>query len=444
MGGEERARAADRSGQIWANAIGNIGNTVAGVVQQHQEQQAEQKKQAELAKRDAYVAQTISQWDGQDHQALAAKLVTALGPVEGVKMATNISAFSKSAGEKDPEKHLTGTVAGLRLIDSQSDEAVAANWQKAKPIFQQTLDQAGVGVQLPDQWDPSLRPTLKTLQGTFEQKLGFKPETPAKVGTHVVGGNLVDDSGKVLFTVEAKPEKTMEEKAREAFMESRARAQGTASVKPPAEPLDVSADLQTTATGRKFINLSDYKGTNAGNAAKKAAESQGAVALSKEDAGVLQEIDAARSNTSDITSQIEGKLATSPLGRLEKAGENKLSALFQTDDDLAAYGAWRTAAIKNLRATAGSKGLRLNQAEIELAIQNDIPQLTDTVSVAKKKAQILNTMFDNAEKAVFGGRGAASAPKAPPTVHSQAEVDALPAGTTFIDSTDGKKYKKGS
>src|SRR5262249_25477969 len=119
--------------------------------------------------------------------------------------------------------------------------------------------------------------------------------------------------------------------------------------------------------------------------------------------------DAARANTSDILSQLEAKLPKDASGRVTTGLGNKLSQFFQTDSDLAAFNSWRTAAIKNLRATAGSKGLRLNEAEIKLAVANDIPQLTDTVAVAQQKVANLNKMFDNAEKAVFGGRGSSSA-----------------------------------
>jgi hypothetical protein len=113
---------------------------------------------------------------------------------------------------------------------------------------------------------------------------------------------------------------------------------------------------------------------------------------------------------------------------------NKLSAVFQTDEDLAAFSSWRTAAIKNLRATAGSKGLRLNQAEIELAVENDIPRITDTVDVARRKMANLSIMFDNAEKAVFGGRGAG--PKASPTKGEPdaASGSAAPAGGDALDA----------
>ena len=42
--------------------------------------------------------------------------------------------------------------------------------------------------------------------------------------------------------------------------------------------------------------------------------------------------------------------------------------------------------------------MRINQAEINLAVQNDIPRITDTVGTATQKMANVKTMLDNAEK----------------------------------------------
>ncbi len=175
-----------------------------------------------------------------------------------------------------------------------------------------------------------------------------------------------------------------------------------------AEPLDIQPDVQTTATGYRFLSLSDY-GVKERTTVRQQAHKAGVVPLSKADVDTLQEIDAARANTADIFAQVRDKLPHDAAGRLVVGPENRLSKFFQTDSEVAAFTSWRTAAIKNLRATAGSKGLRLNQAEIALAVENDIPKLTDTFGVAQQKVKNLNTMFDNAESAIFGGRGSRGA-----------------------------------
>jgi len=47
---------------------------------------------------------------------------------------------------------------------------------------------------------------------------------------------------------------------------------------------------------------------------------------------------------------------------------------------------------------AGSKGLRINQSEIQMAIDNDIPKMTDTLPVAQQKLNNLKAFLDNAEQ----------------------------------------------
>ncbi len=167
-----------------------------------------------------------------------------------------------------------------------------------------------------------------------------------------------------------------------------------------AEPLDVSPDIQTTASGRKYIDLSLYTGVER-DKARKAANDVGAVSISKEQANALQEIDNARANQKSILDQVGDLLPKDPTGRVIAAPKIKLEKLFQTDVQKAAYNSWRTAAIQTLRATAGSKGLRINQAEIAQAIENDIPKLTDTLDVAKQKVSNINTMLENAEKSIL-------------------------------------------
>jgi hypothetical protein len=179
--------------------------------------------------------------------------------------------------------------------------------------------------------------------------------------------------------------------------EARARLD---SLQKKNEPLDIGPDITTTRAGRSYIDLSLYQG-NERNKAREAANAAGAVGVSKEQANALQEIDNARLNQQSILDQMGDLLPKSPLGRGPAKLTVPLQALFQTDEQIAAFNTWRTAAIQTLRATAGSKGLRINQAEIAQAIENDIPRLTDTLKVAQQKVQNINTMLDNAEQSIL-------------------------------------------
>ncbi len=166
-----------------------------------------------------------------------------------------------------------------------------------------------------------------------------------------------------------------------------------------AQPINIEPDIQTTMNGKKYIDASLYTGATRDKAIAAAGQA-GVVPVSKEQASALQDIDTARSNQRDILAQIDAKLPSGPAGRVASAVTVPLSKFFQTDAQVAAFNSWRTAAIQTLRSTAGSKGLRINQQEIALAIENDIPKLTDTVSVARQKVANITTMLDNAENSI--------------------------------------------
>jgi hypothetical protein len=165
-------------------------------------------------------------------------------------------------------------------------------------------------------------------------------------------------------------------------------------------PIDITPDVQTTAAGRPYVDLSGYTGT-ARTKAHAAANAAGVVPVSKEQANALQEIDNARANQQAINDQIKDLLPTGPGARGAAAVAVPLERLFQSNDQVAAFNSWRTAAIQTLRATAGSKGLRINEAEIAQAIENDIPRLTDTVGTAQQKLKNINTMLENAERSIL-------------------------------------------
>lgn len=161
-------------------------------------------------------------------------------------------------------------------------------------------------------------------------------------------------------------------------------------------------DIKQTVSGAKYADISEYTGKLKNDLIAKY-RSQGIPVLDKTDIAAIREIDNARLNQSLIAGTIVSHLPKDPTGRVAGGAlDNKLSAFFQTDEYLAASGALRAAAIQALRATAGAKGLRINQAEIALAVQNDIPAITDTVGVALRKLQLVKGMIDSAEQSTLG------------------------------------------
>ena len=161
-----------------------------------------------------------------------------------------------------------------------------------------------------------------------------------------------------------------------------------------------TADLDkltyTTGAGRQYINADDL-GKN--RAARAQAENAGIPVVDKATHEMLSEIDNARTNMDYMLQRIGTKLAKDPTGRLFSAPGNTIEKLAQTDPDLAAMGTFRTAAIQGMRAVAGSKGLRINKAEIEAAQENDIPKMTDTLPVARQKIANMKAFLDNTERA---------------------------------------------
>ncbi len=187
--------------------------------------------------------------------------------------------------------------------------------------------------------------------------------------------------------------------------------EATARLADRTQDVGVQADTRTTATGRQWVDLSKYKGKEY-TAAQQQAHAQGVYGASKEEADALQNIDVARQNMSLIAGHLD-KLPTSAGTRVLAGPANKLQAYFQTDEDLAAWGTWRTAAIQAMRALAGSKGLRINRSEIEASTENDIPKITDTIATANEKLKRVRAMLDSQENGMMGtvgGGGGANDP----------------------------------
>lgn len=163
-----------------------------------------------------------------------------------------------------------------------------------------------------------------------------------------------------------------------------------------------SRDIKQTVSGQKYADISMYSGQQK-NILAKHYKDMGVPVVDKADGDALREIDNARLNQQMIAGNFLQRLPKDPTGRiLGGALENHLSAFFQTDEYMASVGTLRTAAIQALRATAGSKGLRINEAEIRAAVENDIPKITDTIKVALTKMQIVSKMLDAAENATLG------------------------------------------
>lgn len=153
---------------------------------------------------------------------------------------------------------------------------------------------------------------------------------------------------------------------------------------------------KTTGAGRQYFAGNDFKGDKAGFAA---AQHSGVPVVDAPTDEMLSEVDNARLNLHYMLGNIQDTLATDPTGRLYQAPVNTIAKVSQSNPKLAAIGTYRSAAIQAMRAVAGSKGLRINKSEIEMAQQNDIPKDTDTLPTAKEKLSNMLTFLDNVERA---------------------------------------------
>ena len=196
-------------------------------------------------------------------------------------------------------------------------------------------------------------------------------------------------------------------------------------------PIDIKAQTFTTMSGRQYVDLSEYQTPTAKERARKAAEAAGIPTVNKDQADGLRAADTARANLTAMLAQIKPYLAKDAAGRIITGPKNKLEKIFQSNPVLGAIGSWRTSAIQTVQALAEKgMGLRLNRSEIDLMLENDIPQPTDSFETAQQRINNLFTMLDTKERdAIERDRRpktplpAAAAP--PPKTPSTPGLDAL-------------------
>jgi len=167
-------------------------------------------------------------------------------------------------------------------------------------------------------------------------------------------------------------------------------------------PSDYMSDnhVSQTNSGRYYVDLTGYTG-KIKNAMMQRYIAQGLPVVDGPRAKAISDIDGARLNQDSVLANVLDKLPKDATGRITGGLGNKISQFLQTDEELAAFNSWRTTAIRTLRATAGSEGLRLNEKEILLAVANDIPKITDTIGTAQQKQANIRAQLDNVESSIL-------------------------------------------
>lgn len=163
--------------------------------------------------------------------------------------------------------------------------------------------------------------------------------------------------------------------------------------------------VQHTADGTPYLDMTNV-GAKDQKAAIMYAGRNGIKALNKNQVAKMHSIEDAEANISDMLAQAETFLSKSkdPASRFLAAGRNTVAGATQMNPTISSWNTWRISAIQQLVALAGGQGsgLRINQAEIKQATENDIPKITDSYAVAQQKANNILGLLANARKAQLG------------------------------------------
>lgn len=169
----------------------------------------------------------------------------------------------------------------------------------------------------------------------------------------------------------------------------------------------LSPYLKTSWDGTQYADLSSLTPSDKAKYAQLASSSGVTPILDSGTAGKLNGISVSKENLSNIGTSIESILNDESPGGAQGAANSLKSAFGNAD--IRSFNAWRTAVINNVQALAGGQGsgLRINQAEIDTALKNDLPVITgaraDTLSQAQAKIKVLNSQLDTWTKQILGG-----------------------------------------
>lgn len=257
--GDVAANRAMQSGQIWGNALANLGATVGGAIQQHQQQK-------EMDKRSEALTQ-LAQSDiwGQDPQAGMAAAVDILGPQEGVKFGRGIMATAQVAEKPDP------------AVAQKNLPAIAQGWMSATPTvrqqlwnpLRQTLINAQLGTEQdwPAQWSEEMAPQVQAIAEQY-----MPEEESAQPFTLSPGAARYDAEGNLIAeraAAEKQDTRSLEVRAADALLSGdleaydklkRAKTEIAAAGRAPEPP--ASADPVTAGVWmlEQGGTLSDVKG----------------------------------------------------------------------------------------------------------------------------------------------------------------------------------------
>jgi hypothetical protein len=162
--GRLRADSAQRSGDIWGNAVQSLGQQAGGALQAHQ-----------MAKRDAALDAALKTWDGKDPRALFDSLKM-LDPMSRAKVTEGMVGIMR-LGQKDEAQERENWALAVKGAAALPFPVFAANWATIKERLGPGA-QKYVGVaQLPDEADEQTYEMARQLAGQFGGKAPEAPKT---------------------------------------------------------------------------------------------------------------------------------------------------------------------------------------------------------------------------------------------------------------------------
>ena len=169
----------------------------------------------------------------------------------------------------------------------------------------------------------------------------------------------------------------------------------------------LSSYTDKTPEGYQYIDQSKLEGTQKDTITYLARQA-GIPILNGAEVGKVKAIQASEINLGNIQNATLGFLPSDPLSRVIVGPTNHLAQFFQSDKDIAAFNSWRSAVINNVQALAGGEGsgLRINQAEIDTALKNDLPEISDTSAVAQQKVTNLKSQLTTWKTVLLGSQTA--------------------------------------
>lgn len=146
---EGQADAQMRSGQIWGNAIGNVGKIASNAVLDYGEAKAQKAEAEALSRRDqAFMGLLDSSGGNPDPK----EILRIFGPREGLKVAEGLQAF-QSLGQKKGEQALADLPKLIGGMNAVGERMRTALYPSAAAAIKQTgLFPEGA---IPDQYDPN-------------------------------------------------------------------------------------------------------------------------------------------------------------------------------------------------------------------------------------------------------------------------------------------------